>query len=369
MSCKRVVAFVFSVVLCAAVFAAPASARDLKEQPYRIGLIMPFTGPVASLGNYVRKGVELAHNALPPEQKQNIQLFFEDDQFEVQKTLSAYQKLSAVGGLDAVFVIGSPPANALAPLVERKNQLLIAIGASDPTIVEKRNNSFIHWVIPPELGKLLASEVKRRGYQRIALAGAEASGTIADINAAMQGLEDVRAGAAIVSNRLYPKDQTDFKTDIAKLKTQKPDAVVVVMFPGSLSAFAKQARESNLGADLIGMETFEDESEIKAAEGALNGAWYVNASDPTAEFIAKYKAAYNEHPGWAAGNGYDALNLMSLAVGTGNGDLERVRSYLRSVKDYAGGAGTYSASGDNRFTLPAALKRVTENGFVALDAK
>jgi len=37
--------------------------------------------------------------------------------------------------------------------------------------------------------------------------------------------------------------------------------------------------------------------------------------------------------------------------------------FLHTVKDFNGALGTYSASGDNRFTLPAAIKVITADGF------
>jgi len=355
--------FLFPTLFCTG---GSAFARDLAVKPYRIGVIMPFSGPVASLGNYLRNGIELSLAGLPAEKRKLIEVVFEDDQFEVPKTISAYQKLSAVGDLDAVFVLASPPANALAPILERKKQVLLAIGASDPTIVQGREFSFVHWVIPAKLGALLAKELQRREFKRIAFVTSEVSGALADTAATVAALEELELEQRIAANLTFPREQTDFKTDIAKLKRVKPDAVIVVMFPGSLSAFVRQARDANLGAEIVGMETFEDESEVKAAQGALLGTWYVNASDPTPEFVAQYKRRYGEHPGWAAANAFDSLNLITDAAAASGGTAEGVRDYLRAVNEYSGGAGSYSASGDNRFTLPAALKQITEQGFVPL---
>ena len=43
-----------------------------------------------------------------------------------------------------------------------------------------------------------------------------------------------------------------------------------------------------------------------------------------------------------------------------------MRDFLGGVRDFSGAAGTYSASGDNRFTLPAALKQIQNSAFVKL---
>ena len=40
-----------------------------------------------------------------------------------------------------------------------------------------------------------------------------------------------------------------------------------------------------------------------------------------------------------------------------------INSFIHSVKDFTGALGTYSASGQNTFTLPATIKIVTKDGF------
>lgn len=345
--------------------ASAAAQTDSKnaQQPYRVGVILPLSGQVASLGTYVRKGLELAQGSLPPEERNLVRLIFEDDQFDPAKTVVAYQRLDSVEGLDAVFVIGSPPANALAPLTEHKQQILVAIGASDPSIVAGRQYAFIHWVIPPVLGQSLAEELVRRDFKAISFISGETSGAQADVRGAVEALQALGAGSRIVYNQSFAKEETDFRTAIAAMRQKHSDVVVVVLYPGAISAFLKQARSLKLGAEIAGMETFEDESEVRASQGALVGAWYVNAARPTDDFVAMYKKAYGEYPGWASANAFDTLKLINQAAALSHGGHDEIRKFLATLKDYHGAAGLYSASGDNRFQLPAVLKRVTASGF------
>ena len=349
--------------LVAGLFFCCTAVAEPAARPYRIAVILPLSGQVASLGGYVRKGIELALEDLNPDERAGIELLFEDDEFDPKKTVSAYTALSQRKPLDAVFVLGSPTANALAPITERNKQILIAIGASDPGIVKDRRYAFVHWVIPPVLGQRLAEELLRRDFQRIAFITAEVSGALADTNAAVAALQERGAAGRVVYNEAFFKGDTDYRAVIGALKGKSPQAVVVVLFPGALSSFMKQARQLQVRAELVGMETFEDEGEVKAAEGAMLGAWYVNGADPAPDFVSRYRAKHGEHPGWASANGYDALVLTAHAA---SGGSEGVREHLTSLKDYRGAAGTYSASGDNRFLLPAALKQVTREGFVTI---
>jgi branched-chain amino acid transport system substrate-binding protein len=203
----------------------------------------------------------------------------------------------------------------------------------------------------------------KRDFKKIAFVVADVTGAIADVDAAIDALKKRDAGERVIYRQDFIKNTTDYRSVLTKIRQEKADAVVAVLFSGALASFAKQFRELRIQADLIGMETFEDEAEVKASNNTLVGAWYVNASDSTSEFVEAYKKRYQEHPGWGTGNGYDSLKLISLAVKNVGSSSDKIRDFLRSVKDYSGATGTYSASGDNRFTLPAALKKVTQDGF------
>lgn len=352
-----------SLILLALVLCAPAYAET---RPLRIAAIIPLSGQVASLGTYVKRGIDLALRDLPEDQRKLVDVVYEDDEFDPAKTITAYRKLKSAGPVDAVFVVASPPANALGPITEADHTILIAIGASDPSIAVGKTYSFIHWVIPPVLGEALSTELARRKLKRVAFVVAEVTGAVADADAAEAAIRQAGRGDTIVYRENFAKETTDYRSALTAIRQKKADAVVAALFPGALASFAKQFREMKISAELVGMETFEDEGEVKASGGALVGGWYVNAADSAASFVDRYRKEYNEHPGWGSGNAYDATQLMARAAMHAGTDHEGIRTFLMSVKHYDGAAGRYSSSGDNRFTLPAALKQVTEQGFEPL---
>lgn len=335
------------------------------EQPkIRVALLAPLSGPVAFLGEPIRKGCTLAHERLAPDIRSQIDFVVKDDQFDTKQSLSSYRQLESSNRLDVLLVTGSPPANALAPIVEKKDQILVAIAASDPTIVQGRAKSFIHWVIPPQLATPLVDELLRRDFARIALVASEVSGAIADIEAVKSDLTKRGEGARVVYEATFGREVLDFKGALSAMKGRKVDVVVAVLFPPAVSAFAKQLRQLLPGVGLVGMETLEDSSEVTAAQGALEGAWYANAADATGGFAELYKERWGELPGIASGNGYDVIQMLGAAVAAGNVKVTEIARYLRGIQGFKGAAGDYGASGDNRFTLPPALKMIKEGKFV-----
>jgi len=82
----------------------------------------------------------------------------------------------------------------------------------------------------------------------------------------------------------------------------------------------------------------------------------------SAEFEQAYYSRFGHHPGWSAVNGYDALTLFYLGSRKDKSG-PAIAKFLSTLSDYSGAAGTYSATGDGRFTLPAAVKVVREDSF------
>lgn len=330
---------------------------------FKIAVITPETGEVANLGEYMRNGINLALSELSASERDKLEITFEDDGFDPKRTISAYNKIKTTAGINAALVLASPPANALVPITEKDKNILFAIAASDPTIAVGREYSFIHWVIPPVLGEKLAKELVKRNLNRVALVVSQATGAIADADALQNELTKLNKGEILTLREEFIMSDKDFRPFILKCKQQNIEAVVSVLLPGQLSNFAKQFRQLNLKAELVGMETFEDQAEVKASDNALVGGWFVNASNYSKEFIEKYQKSYKSYPGIGSGNAFDTIKLLATAVSLYGNDNKKVADYLKNIKDYNGAVGNYSASGDNRFTLPASLKIVKTDGF------
>lgn len=343
-----------------------AIAESVEQAPYKIGAILPLSGAYASLGNYLKKGIDLAYQKLPAEDQALIQIIYEDDQLSAPKAVSAFHKLTRVNNVDSVFVLGSGIGNAIAPLAERSKKLMISIGASDTGFVQDRDFVFIHWVSPHTEAQVMLAEIEKRGYSRLALVTSEQEGALALERALLTEAEKRGTDSIFLLKERFLTEDRDFKTFIARARARRVDGIAVVLMPGSLAAFAKQVRDHRLDSELFGFELFEDDNEVRASDGALVGRWYVNADEVSADFQKEYRARYSEQPGWAAGNAYDTLNLVLSGLKEAGRDNLKIAAQLRAVKDYRGAAGLYSATGSNQFSLPATVKLVTAQGFQKL---
>ena len=80
---------IFSKLLGA--FFLPQSCWALDHQ-VKIGVILPLSGSMATLGGAIRNGIELARSERP-ELFGRIKFIYEDDQYDIKQSIAAYRKL------------------------------------------------------------------------------------------------------------------------------------------------------------------------------------------------------------------------------------------------------------------------------------
>jgi ABC-type branched-subunit amino acid transport system substrate-binding protein len=139
------------------------------------------------------------------------------------------------------------------------------------------------------------------------------------------------------------------------------DCFVPILFPGQLAVSIKQAREFGITAPLAGFETFEDMDEFQASGGLLAGAVYATGADPDPRFIERYRGKYPGLSFYTANQTYDAIKLLVAATRNAK-DGTTITEFLRSLKDYPTASGSATSTGDNRFKLPTALKKLDASG-------
>lgn len=326
----------------------------------RTGVLLPLSGENAHIGEGCQNGMKLALENLDSNTRENLEFLYEDDRLDTKTSVSAFNKLVGQDKINVAVSFSSSTSKALGPIADNRKVPLIAI-ASDKGVVENRSHVVTFWVTPEEQAKLLVKEVKRRGYKRIARISAIHNAT----EAFREAFDKESAGnIEIPYEQEFLFDAKDFKPFLIQLKThQNIDAIFVNLFFGQVGTFARQARELGIELPLFGIETFEDKNEVETSGGALVGQWYIQADEGNEKFLKQYRAKYPEASSYTSVNCYDVVLLLAHAIDQ-KMSPEQFITFLKTVKDFKGSGGTFSATGDNRFTLPAMVKMVAEDGFV-----
>ena len=97
-----------------------------------------------------------------------------------------------------------------------------------------------------------------------------------------------------------------------------------------------------------------------AAGGAAEGIVYVMPNDTfPQEFIDNFKKKHGSLPNHFSALGYDAVNLLALAIARGGYNGEAIKKELLKIKDFPGASGiiTFNELGQ-AINRPLALKTV-----------
>lgn len=315
----------------------------LAETPIRIGLILPLSGPGAVWGLHLRQGAELA-----AEKSGHVQLRFEDDHLDATAAVSAYRKLAASGGLDAIVVFGAQSAHAVVPLAERDGVLSLVI-TSDPDPVSGTQLAVRLALDPFPQANLLGEYLHGAGARRIALVGTTHDAMLEYLSA-FKAVSAERA-IKIVFEEDYAKGEVDFRTQIERILATRPDAVLSSLLPPSFSAFAKQFRQRSSSIPLLGFAQSENLSEIQAADGALESLLFAGVQLDK-QFVTRYSSRFGDDPQSYACYSHDLVTMLAMSF---SGSAKIAAQRLRALSDYSGACGRYSSSQGFSFGLSARL--------------
>lgn len=334
-----------------------------EQKKFKLGAILALSGNAASAGEACRNGMTLAYDSLPQQTRDQFEIIYEDDGNVPRNTIAAFNKLTAADGINAAVGFSSGTSAVIAPLAEQKKLPLIAV-ASDSRIVNQRKYVVNFWVTPEEQMKVLMAHLAKLRYRRIARVSATQEFLVAIRDAFDRSNRGV---VEVVLDEEFATDVKDFRSFLTKLKSLgEVDAIYVQLYFGQVGLFAKQARELGVALPLFAVETFEDSNEVKVSAGALIGQWYVQADDGQGEFLKSYQAKYPGASTYSAGNCHDIVLLVADALQQGKAP-GHFNDYLHQVRNFSGAMGTFSSTGDNRFSLPATVKIVTADGFKRID--
>jgi ABC-type branched-subunit amino acid transport system substrate-binding protein len=263
------------IVLC-------GQLRGWAEAPLKVGVIVPLSGAVGSMGEAFRRGFELyARDNL----KSQLTLLFEDDRYDGKAAVSALHKLREADQVDFVVVWGNTPSGACAPVAERTGMPMLAVSFNPDAKGRQHVISF-----GPKNERLVAKVVEQ--FKKWGLKTPAAVSI--DIGSALLGVEMLRKQ---LNNHLLVKaianEDVDFKSILLALRAKNVDGVFLLTFPEQALTFIRQAEELKYPLKIVGGDVFAEEAFRKQAVGRQSEITFVyGAVEPY--FIAKLRDAFGE---------------------------------------------------------------------------
>ncbi|WP_024512792.1 ABC transporter substrate-binding protein [Bradyrhizobium sp. ARR65] len=298
---------------------APARAED----SFKIGLILPMTGGQASTGKQIDNAIKLymqQHGDTIAGKK--IEVILKDDAALPDKTKTAAQELIVSEKVNAIAGFGvTPAALAAAPLATQGKIPEIVMAAGTSIITEKSPYIVRTSFTLPQSSTIIGDWAVKNGIKKVATLTSD----YAPGNDALTSFKEhfAAGGGEIVEEVKVPLANPDFAPFLQRMKDAKPDAMFVFVPAGQGGNFMKQYAERGLdkaGIKVIGPGDVMDDDLLNgmgdAALGAVTAHIYSAAhpSQANKDFVAAYKKAFGNRPGFMAVGGYDGIHLIYEAL-------------------------------------------------------
>jgi len=326
-------------------------SKPIDNSPIKIGVILPLSGDLAFIGEPAKRGAEMAL-ANFKDTKHKYELIFEDDQFDGKKAITAANKLIFMDKVSALVTFGSSGGNSVKPLAETNKILHFAV-ASDQNIADGIYN-FNHWTSPKEEVSAMVAEFARKNIKTISILTMNQDGMVAIANELENQLKNT--AFKIIVNEKFNVGTRDFRTLVAKVKTDLPDIIVLVNYSPELEILGKQIKEAGINIPMTSFEGLDATTDPKI----FTGSWYSTASDMTDIFRMNFQNKNNLAPVVGTGNVFDIITLIVTATENtrGNPTGLNIGSELLKIKDLIGSMGSISLDKTGSVISKAVIKTI-----------
>lgn len=331
---------------------------------FKVGVIVPLTGPVAEYGVAISNGITLAKET-KPHIFSRCEFQIDDSAYKTTQALSVFHKFRTLDKVNLVYVFGGPMGEALAPVAE-SNKLPLIIDHIDGNSVIGKKFSVRYANSKRELGGVLVASLIRRHVTKVGI-------VVVDnqyIDALVDGFTTEAQGqiAIEVIARVSP-DDSDLRYVAPKIRAAKVDAIGLFLFPAQASSVAKNIHLPK--ALLFGSDFLESPKAIADSNGALEGVLYPNnvvAEDFQRRYVARFG---NEAHIKFAAEGYDVATLIAESLCSQRQSEwqtpENIMNLLERVPKRLGAQGEtefkLGADGDRYFSAPVVTKVASRSGF------
>ena len=316
--------------LVAAAATLPVHAQS--SGPIKVGLMLPYTGTYAGLGNAIENGFKLYVQEQGGKLGgREVQYFKVDDESEPAKATDNVNKLIKRDNVDVlVGTVHSGVALAMAKAAKDNNVLLVIPNAGADAITGALcapnvvRSSFSNW----QPGYAMGVVAGQKGIKRaMTITWAYAAGA-ESTKGFTEGLE--KSGGKVTKDLTLPFPNVEFQALLTEIAAQKPDAVYAFFAGGGAVKFVKDYAAAGLNKTipLYGPGFLTDgtlEAQGASAQNMLTTLHYADNLDTPKNntFRKAYAIAFKAQPDVYAVQGYDAAQILAAGLKAVNGDLTK----------------------------------------------
>ena len=311
-------------------------------EPLKIGVILPYSGVYAQLGEDITNSMELYLEEQGGEiAGRPVELIQEDTEADPQAGVQAARTLLEREDVDFLTgAVSTSVAYGVIDLAEREQVPFVISNAlgNDATrqgsdyVFRTSGNS---WQVTHPMGQYLVDQ----GVEEIFVSAADyAAGTemAGDFKAGF-----TEAGGEVVDEAYPPLGTNDYSSYLTNIEQSEAQASWSFYAGSDAVSFVQQFDEFGLHettdlygtGNLVGTDTLEAQGE--SAEGAQTALFYAPDLDipENQEFKENFQSSFDHEPGVYAVQGWDAAWLMGEAVKATEGDTEDTDALIEAMEN------------------------------------
>lgn len=311
--------FLVLLIICGLLGAAGCgkSPRPDAEATLRVIVVAPLTGPGASLGELVRKGIEIARTDVTQRYggKLQLNLEFVDSKNQPKEGLSAYQAASLRAKPDAVICAMSSVSRALQPVAETEGTFMVATTTALSGLPQGTKHVIRIYPTSEDFVALTADYMAER-FTKIAIFYVNDDFGKSNLEEFLRHLGD--RSKRVMVQEAFDLTETDHRNSVQRVLAKGPDAIFVTGYGPAYVALMKQVRESAPSLPLFTEMSIANPAVLQALGPAAGDVIFAGTdlelTQPTSEAARAFKAAYQSRFGadtfMVAGFARDSLDLI-----------------------------------------------------------
>lgn len=311
-----------------------AGGQASAQVEFKVGSIMPLSGPAATYGQSFANIVPLAVEELKKDGV-NLTVISEDGAANVPSSIAAYNKLVRVDKVSAIVHAISPVVLTLGPMGERDKVVLVNSMAGAPAIA--KIGPFTFSTMPSY--QIEGTDAAKFAYAR----GARKVVGIFQDTAAGKAAWDVfkpafiELGGEVVGEEAYSAGATEYRAQLTRAAGANPDWIYLSSYAAETGRILAQAGRMGLTGKIqfLGIVGAAQAETIEiggsGADGFIHANWPFDPETGTAkmkQFGADYQAKYKSAPSVYAATSYDALIALALAAKAGAKSGPEIQEFL-----------------------------------------
>ena len=332
----------FSKTLMAAALALISTASFAQAgAKLKVGLMLPYSGTYASLGNAIENGFKL----YLAEQGgkiagREVEIVKVDDESDPSKATDNVNKLIKRDNVDVlVGSVHSGVAMAMAKVAKDTGTLLIVPNAGADAVTGAMcapnifRSSFSNWQPGYAMGEVMAKKGIKKAVT-ITWKYAAGDETVRGFKEAFE-----KGGGSVVKELNLPFPNVEFQALLTEIAATKPDAVFTFFAGGGAVKFVKDYAAAGLKKTipLYGSGFLTDgtlDAQGADAEGLFTALHYADNLENTKDkaFRLAYAKTYKLQPDVYAVQGYDAGQILGIGLRAVNGDPTKKAEFAKAVE-------------------------------------